>query len=153
MFSTLFMSANWCLRAIFFLCSKGVRSGVRNRFRMWSGFCSNLYFSLPLRMFYTACVYCTVRVWYIPYAYGLYHTRMVKYLYRKRMVCTVHVWSYCTCMHGCSYRGRIKSCTVIAIIPITFLYYKHSCILPWLFASLQTIYTAIYLHWTFHVVI
>ena len=30
-----------------------------------------------LVMFYTICVFCTIRVWYVPYAYGTYHTRTV----------------------------------------------------------------------------
>ena len=32
-----------------------------------------------VEMFYTICVFCTVRVWYVPYAYGTYHTRTVRF--------------------------------------------------------------------------
>ena len=30
-------------------------------------------------MFCTIRVFYTIRVWYIPYAYGMYHTRMVQF--------------------------------------------------------------------------
>ena len=57
--------------------------------------------AMEMAMFYTICVFCTVRVWYVPYAYGMYHTRMVHTIrvwpyaygmYHTRMVCTIRVW-------------------------------------------------------------
>ena len=43
-------------------------------------------------LFYTICVFCTVRVWYIPYAYGIYHTRTVRFSVPYAYGIDIRVW-------------------------------------------------------------
>ena len=40
----------------------------------------------------TVCVFHTIRVWYIPYVYGTYHTRMVCFSVPYTYGCTVCVY-------------------------------------------------------------
>ena len=43
-------------------------------------------------VFYTICVFCTVRVWYVPYAYGTYHTRTVRFSVPYAYGIDIRVW-------------------------------------------------------------
>ena len=85
---------------------------------------------IMVSLFYTACVFYTVRVWYIPYAYGIYHTRMVRssvpyaygishtrmvipYAYRNVRVCIVYSYNIivdirvATCIYIASYSMQL----------------------------------------------
>ena len=53
---------------------------------------NNIYALLPVYMFYTICVFCTVRVWYVPYAYGTYHTRTVRFSVPYAYGIDIRVW-------------------------------------------------------------
>ena len=44
------------------------------------------------QLFYTICVFCTVRVWYVPYAYGIYHTRTVRFSVPYAYGIDIRVW-------------------------------------------------------------
>ena len=43
-------------------------------------------------LFYTICVFCTVRVWYVPYAYGMHHTRTVRFSVPYAYGMDIRVW-------------------------------------------------------------
>ena len=43
-------------------------------------------------VFCTVRVFYTVRVWYIPYAYGMYHTRTVQFCIPYAYGMTIRVW-------------------------------------------------------------
>ena len=55
-----------------------------------------------MAMLCTVRVFHTIRVWYIPYAYGTYHTRMVCFSVPYAYGCTVCV--YCSTWHKAFYR-------------------------------------------------
>ena len=43
-------------------------------------------------LFYTICVFCTVHVWYVPYVYGTYHTRTVRFSVPYAYGIDIRVW-------------------------------------------------------------
>ena len=51
-----------------------------------------LAYTSIVRLFYTICVFCTVRVWYVPYAYGTYHTRTVRFSVPYAYGIDIRVW-------------------------------------------------------------
>ena len=55
-----------------------------------------------LELLCTVRVFHTIRVWYVPYAYGTYHTRMVCFSVPYAYGCTVCV--YCSTWHKAFYR-------------------------------------------------